>query len=304
MLEVAIMIEGQDGIGWDRWKRLGLAVEDLGYAGLYRSDHFTEPEGPLEEALELWSSLTWLADNTERIEFGPLVSPVSFRHPVITAWQASAVDSLAGGRLQLGLGAGWQEREHDAFGFDLLDTDGRFERFEEGLEVTTRLLRNEEPVSFEGEFYRLREALLTVRSPRPGGPPLVIGGNGPRRTLPLAVRFADEWNGVFLTADEFADLNARLEGLLREDGRPAEAVRRTLMTRGIFGRTQVEVDRKLDGAAREDLPAAVIVGTADEFVARLGRLSDVGVQRVMLQWLETDDLDGLEALAGTVLPQL
>ena len=133
---------------------------------------------------------------------------------------------------------------------------------------------------------------------------MVIGGNGPRRTLPLAARFADEWNGVFLTADEFADLNARLEGLLREAGRPPEAVRRTLMTRGIFGRTQVEVDRKLDGVAREDLAAAVIAGTADEFVDRLGRLSDVGVQRVMLQWLETDDLDGLEAMAGSVLPQL
>ena len=304
MLEVAIMIEGQDGIGWDRWKRLGLAVEDLGYAGLYRSDHFAEPEGPLKEALELWSSLTWLADNTERIEFGPLVSPVSFRHPVITAWQASAVDSLAGGRLQLGLGAGWQEREHDAFGFDLLDTDSRFARFEEGLEVTTRLLRNEEPVSFEGEFYRLRDALLTVRSPRPGGPPVVIGGNGPRRTLPLAARFADEWNGVFLTADEFADFNTRLDDLLREAGRPPEAVRRTLMTRAVFGRTQAEVDRKLDGVAREDLNAAVIVGSTDEFVDRLGRLSDVGVRRVMLQWLETDDLDGLEAMAGSVLPQL
>ena len=219
MLEVAVMIEGQDGINWDHWKRLGLAVEDLGYAGLYRSDHFTEPEGPLKEALELWSSLTWLADNTERIEFGPLVSPVSFRHPVITAWQASAVDGLAGGRLQLGLGAGWQEREHDAFGFDLLDTDRRFRRFEEGLEVATRLLGDEEPASFEGEFYRLREAVLTVRSPRPGGPPVVIGGNGPRRTLPLAARFADEWNGVFLTADEFADLNAPLEGVLREAAR-------------------------------------------------------------------------------------
>jgi F420-dependent oxidoreductase-like protein len=298
------MIEGQDGIGWDRWKRLGRAAEDLGYAGLYRSDHFTEPRGPLKEALELWASLTWLADNTERIEFGPLVSPVSFRHPVITAWQASAVDSLAGGRLQLGLGAGWQEREHDAFGFDLLDTKRRFARFEEGLEVATRLLRNEEPVSFEGEFYRLRDALLTVRSPRPGGPPVVIGGNGPRRTLPLAVRFADEWNGVFLTADQFADLNARLEGLLREAGRTPEEVRRTLMTRGVFGRTRAEVDRKLDGVAREDLDAAVIAGTADEFVDRLGRLSDVGVRRVMLQWLEPDDLDGLEAVAGSVLPQL
>ncbi len=207
MLEVAIMVEGQEGIGWDRWRRLGRAVEDLGYAGLYRSDHFpNQRTGSYEDGLELWSSLTWLADNTERIEFGPLVSPVSFRHPVITAWQASAVDSLAGGRLRLGIGAGWQEWEHETFGFDLLDTDRRFVRFEEGLEVVTRLLRNEEPVSFEGEFYRLDEALIMPRSPRPGGPPIVIGGNGPRRTLPLAARYADEWNAVFLTADEFAKL--------------------------------------------------------------------------------------------------
>src|SRR3712207_9449835 len=99
------MIEGQDGLDWGRWRRLALAVEDLGYAGLFRSDHFTNPTGPVLDALELWSSLTWLAQNTSRIEFGPLVSPVSFRHPVITAWQASAVDDLAGGRLRLGLGA-------------------------------------------------------------------------------------------------------------------------------------------------------------------------------------------------------
>ncbi|QIN81304.1 TIGR03560 family F420-dependent LLM class oxidoreductase [Rubrobacter tropicus] len=304
MIEVAIMIEGQYGINWERWKRLGRTVEDLGYAGLYRSDHFTEPEGPLEDALELWTSLAWLADNTERIEFGPLVSPVSFRHPVITAWQASAVDNLAGGRLRLGVGAGWQKREHDAFGFDLLDTDRRFARFEEGLEVITRLVRSERPVSFAGEFYRLEDAVLTVRSPRPGGIPVVIGGNGPRRTLPLTARYADEWNAVFLTAGKFADLNAGLDGLLREAGRQPEEVHRTLMTRGVFGRTEAEVDGKLGGVPREDLDAAVIVGTADEFVDRLGRLEEAGVRRVMLQWLEADDVDGLEAMAGSVLPQL
>ena len=304
MLEVAIMIEGQYGIDWPRWKRLTRVVEDLGYAGLYRSDHFTEPTGPYMDALELWSSLSWLADNTERIEFGPLVSPVSFRHPVITAWQASAVDSLAGGRLRLGLGAGWQEREHDAFGFDLLDTDKRFARFEEGIEVVTRLLRSEEPVSFEGEFYRLNEALILPRSPRLGGPPIVIGGNGRRRTLPLIARYADEWNAVFVTADEFAKLNASLDESLREAGRASDQVRRTLMTRAVFGRTEADVDRKLDGVARDQLEPAVIAGTSGELVERLGHLSEAGVQRVMLQWLEVDDLDSLEAMADTVLPQL
>ncbi len=304
MLEVAIMIEGQYGIDWPRWKRLTRVVEDLGYAGLYRSDHFTEPTGPYLDALELWSSLSWLADNTESIEFGPLVSPVSFRHPVITAWQASAVDSLAGGRLRLGLGAGWQEREHDAFGFNLLDTDKRFARFEEGIEVVTRLLRSEEPVSFEGEFYRLNEALILPRSPRLGGPPIVIGGNGRRRTLPLVARYADEWNAVFVTADEFAKLNAGLDESLREAGRASDQVRRTLMTRAVFGRTEADVDRKLDGVARDQLEPAVIAGTSGELVERLGHLSEAGVQRVMLQWLEVDDLDSLEAMADTVLPQL
>jgi F420-dependent oxidoreductase-like protein len=304
MIEVAIMVEGQYGIDWPRWRRLVRAVEDLGYAGLYRSDHFTEPTGPPLDALELWASLTWLADNTERIEFGPLVSPVSFRHPVITAWQASAVDNLAGGRLQLGIGAGWQEREHASFGFELLDTDRRFARFEEGLEVVTRLLRNEEPVSFEGEFYRLDDALLMPRSPRPGGPPVVIGGNGPRRTLPLAARSADEWNGVFLTAEEFSKLDARLDEMLDEVGRPRDRVRRTLMTRVVFGRTEADVDGKLDGRAREELEPAVLAGTSGEIVERLGRLGEAGVRRVMLQWLEVDDLDGLEAMAHSVLPQL
>jgi F420-dependent oxidoreductase-like protein len=299
------MVEGQEGIGWDRWRRLALVVEELGYAGLHRSDHFPNMQtGSYRDGLELWTSLTWLAENTERIEFGPLVTPFSFRHPAITAWQASAVDNLAGGRLRLGLGAGWNEWEHETFGFDLLDTDRRFVRFEEGLEVVTRLLRNEEPVSFSGEFYRLRDAMLLPRSPRLGGLPIVIGGNGVRRTLPLVARYADEWNAVFITAEDFVDLNARLDGLVDEAGRARDQVRRSLMTRVIFGRTEADVENKLDGEARDELPAAVLAGTTGELVDRLGRLSEAGAHRVMLQWLEVDDIDGLEAMAHSVLPQL
>jgi F420-dependent oxidoreductase-like protein len=305
VLEVAIMIEGQEGIGWDRWRRVVRTAEDSGYAGLYRSDHFPyEQAGPHRDALELWTSLTWLADNTSRIEFGPLVSPVSFRHPTITAWQASAVDNLAGGRLRLGLGAGWNEEEHEAFGFDLLDTDSRFERFREGLEVAAGLLRSGEPFSFDGEFYNLRDALILPRSPRPGGIPIVIGGNGVRRTLPLAARFADEWNGVYLTPEEFADLDSRLDELAREAGRAPEDIKRTLMTRVVFGRTRADVDRKLDGAGRDWAPAGVVAGTENEVVEQLGRLAEAGVERVMAQWLEVDDIDALEAMAHSVLPQL
>lgn len=305
MIEVAIMVEGQEGLGWDRWRRIVRAVEDSGYAGLYRSDHFPyRRTGPHRDALELWTSLTWLADNTRRIEFGPLVSPVSFRHPIITAWQATAVDNLAGGRLRLGLGAGWNEEEHEAFGFDLLDTDSRFERFEEGLEVVTRLLRSEKPVSFDGEFYNLRDAEILPRSPRPGGVPIVIGGNGARRTLPLAARYADEWNAVYLTPEEFADLGSRLDELMREAGRVPDDIKRTLMTRVVFGRTRADVDRKLDGAGRDWVPAGVVAGTENEIVERLGRLAEAGVERVMAQWLEADDIDAMEVMAHSVLPQL
>jgi F420-dependent oxidoreductase-like protein len=300
--EVAIMIEGQDGLDWPRWRRLARTVEDCGYAGLHRSDHFTNPSGPILDSLELWSSLTWLADNTDRIEFGPLVSPVSFRHPVITAWQASTVDNLAGGRLRLGVGAGWQEREHEAHGFELLETELRFARFEEGLEVITRLLRNDGPISFEGEFYQLRDAVLKPRSPRPDGPPIVIGGNGPKRTLPLAARYADEWNAVLLTPDRFAELSSRLDELLREAGRAPDQVRRTLMTRAIFGRTGADVERKLEGKQADEMrERGIIVGTGSEVAEQLGRLDEAGVQRVMLQWLETDDIDGIEGLAESVV---
>ena len=125
-----------------------------------------------------------------------------------------------------------------------------------------------------------------------------------RRTLPLAARYADEWNAVFLKAEAFVDLDARLDGMVREAGREPEQVRRTLMTRVIFGRTEADVDSKLDGAPRNHLPAAVLVGTTGEIVERLGHLSEAGVQRVMLQWLEVDDIDALEAMAHSVLPQL
>jgi alkanesulfonate monooxygenase SsuD/methylene tetrahydromethanopterin reductase-like flavin-dependent oxidoreductase (luciferase family) len=156
MLEIAIMIEGQNGLTWPRWQKIVHLVEDAGFAGLFRSDHFTNSNPPDIESLDLWPSLTWLADNTARIEFGPLVTPFSFRHPVHTARMAAAVDDLSDGRLVLGLGAGWNEREHDLFGFDLLEPEARFDRFQEGLEVVTRLLQSDEPVTLEdGKSKRL-----------------------------------------------------------------------------------------------------------------------------------------------------
>ena len=302
-MEVAIMIEGQDGLTWPRWQRLARAVEDLGFVGLYRSDHYTNANPPDQPSLELWVSLTWLASHTRRIEFGPLVSPVSFRHPTMTVRMAAAVDDLSGGRMTLGLGAGWQEREHHNYGWDLLDVPDRLDRFEEGLEIVSRLLHHDQPVDFSGRYYRLSEAVLLPRPQRSGGPPILIGGNGPTRTLPLVARYADEWNGVFLTAARYAELNARLDSLLEKQGRRPDEVRRSLMTELVFGRNETELKQKLKGHTLAELrQAGQVVGTAAGVNEQLAELAEAGVQRVMLQWLDQDDLDGLEALAEAVLP--
>lgn len=303
MIDVAIMIEGQNGLNWPHWMNIAQAVEDLGFAGLYRSDHFTNSNPPDIDSLELWVSLTWLASNTRRIEFGPLVTPVSFRDPVFTARIASHVDDLSGGRLRLGVGAGWQEREHNMFGYDLLSVPERFRRFEEGLEVITRLLKSDqEPVNFEGQYYRLREARLLPRPLRPGGPPIVIGGNGEQRTLPLVARYADEWNAVDLPVERFRVLNARLDELLRQAGREPSSVRRTMMTSLIFARSRQELETRLGSRDPETLRArGVIFGTGEQVREQIQQLEAAGVQRVMLRWLDLDDLQGIGALASAVI---
>lgn len=307
MIETAIMIEGQNGLNWPRWQRMATAAEPLGFAGLYRSDHYTNATAPDLDSLELWVSLTWLATHTQRIEFGPMVSPVSFRQPTMTARMASAVDDLSGGRLTLGLGAGWQEREHTHYGWELLKVPDRFARFEEALEIISRLLKGDQPFDFNGEYYQLKEAVLLPRPARAGGPPICIGGNGFKRTLPLVVRYADEWNANFITAKQFAKLNTALNELLSAAGRPASAVRRSLMTGCFFGRDDSGLSRKIaarNRTAAEMRELGMIVGTANEIVDQLGQLAEAGVQRVLLQWLDLDDLDGLEAMAEAVLPQL
>lgn len=304
-MEVSVMIEGQQGLNWPRWQRLARAAEDLGFDGLYRSDHFADPQGPYHDALELWVSFAWLAANTNRIAFGPMVSPVSFRDPRITAWQASGVDALAGGRLRLGLGAGWNEREHEAFGFDLLPVPERFARFEEALEVVTRLLQKDGEVSFDGEYYRLHNAEIRPRSPRQTGPPIVIGGNGPKRTLPLVAKYANEWNSTSLSLEDYRVRTRQLNELLQQQGRRPEDVKRTVMRGTAIARTDEEVARKLGDRDREAMLArGGIVGTAGEVVEILGRLAEVGIQGVMLQWLDMDDISGLEYVAAEVLPQV
>lgn len=318
MVAISLMIEGQNGLTWPRWKRIVKEVEELGFAGLFRSDHFTNANPPDKDSLEMIVSLTYLADHSQRLHFGPLVAPVSFRDPRMLARQAAALDDLSGGRMILGVGAGWQEREHRLFGYNLGDLRTRMARLEEGLEVITRLLRSDEPVTYEGRFFQLRGATLLPRPQRPGGPDIQIGGNGPKRTLPLVARYANHWNGTFISVDAFRERSAILDQLLLVAGRDPADVRRSAMLSLYFGRDMAELDRRLSwrhdepkyagkplDAVIEDLKASggIIVGTPGEVIEQIKAYDNAGVDELMLQWWDLDDIDGLRAFARSVLPQ-
>jgi alkanesulfonate monooxygenase SsuD/methylene tetrahydromethanopterin reductase-like flavin-dependent oxidoreductase (luciferase family) len=219
----------------------------------------------------------------------------------------------------LGLGAGWQEREHRLFGHDLGDVPTRMARLAEGLEVITRLLHSNEPVTFEGRFFQLRDATLLPRPQCPGGPSILIGGNGFKRTLPLAARYATIWNGTFLTPNNFQQRSHVLDELLRAAGRKPEDVRRTMMLTLFFGRDMQELDRRLSwrhhqpelankplNAVIETLSAGgrALVGTPDMLVEQIHSYANVGVQELMLQWFDQDDIEGLQAFASSVLPHV
>jgi alkanesulfonate monooxygenase SsuD/methylene tetrahydromethanopterin reductase-like flavin-dependent oxidoreductase (luciferase family) len=191
------------------------------------------------------------------------------------------------------------------FGLDLLEIGPRMRRFREGLDVVTLLLNSEKPVSYAGKFYQLEDAIMLPRPQRPGGPKIVVGGNG-KRTLQLAAKYAHEWNGTGQTPASFRERSQQLDEYLKAEGRKPSDLRRTLMIGTFFGNDAAKLERvvKISGRSKEELRAGGrLVGGASEIAEQLGELQEAGCQRVMLQWLDQDDIDGLEAMAKTVLPQ-
>jgi alkanesulfonate monooxygenase SsuD/methylene tetrahydromethanopterin reductase-like flavin-dependent oxidoreductase (luciferase family) len=269
--QIGLMVEGQMGLDWPRWQRVLEMAERVGYQCVFRSDHFTNPAPPDLHSLELFTSLTYAATATRRIEFGSLVAPVTFRHPMMTVRQAAAIDDLSGGRLVLGLGAGWQRREHENYGIPFGTFTSRFAAFTDALEVTSRLLRQNEPVTVEGPSLSVKDAVLLPRPRR--ATPILIGGNGEKRSLPLAARFADEWNGVYLDVAGYRARNRRLDELLDAAGRDPRSVKRSLMG-----------------------PFSWALG--NEGIERLEAYVEAGVQRFMLQYVDYDNLAPVEEWAA------
>jgi alkanesulfonate monooxygenase SsuD/methylene tetrahydromethanopterin reductase-like flavin-dependent oxidoreductase (luciferase family) len=299
-IQLALMIEGQEGLTWDRWRALARVAEETGYHGLFRSDHLTGLAGDSSQpSLDAWASLTWLATNTRRIRFGPLVCPLTFYHPALLAKRAAAVAELSGGRLDLGIGAGWHEGEHRTFGLPFPPLRERLDRLECGARAI-RALWGGRPVTLEQPYAPLREA-QSFPVPPGGSVPLIVGGRGERRTLRIVAECADEWNVTRVTPEEYAAKCRVLEGHCRAVGRDPGAIRRSLMVPVVIGRTAAEVQARR-ARARAVLPrlpeeaagwraAAFLHGTPDEARRDLARWAAAGIDRVMLQVLDMTDLE-------------
>jgi alkanesulfonate monooxygenase SsuD/methylene tetrahydromethanopterin reductase-like flavin-dependent oxidoreductase (luciferase family) len=320
MVEFSIATETQLGLTWEHWKRRVAAVEAAGFAGLYLSDHFVMPFPSDLDSLDLIVALTYLASHTKRIHFGPLVAPLSFRHPVILARQAVALDELSDGRMILAVGTGDIVREHEMFGFELGDLPTRIARFHEGLEVITQLLRSHEPVNFAGRFFRLQDAMLATKPQRSGHPPILIGTQGGSKMLSLVARYADIWNTWWVTPATFREYSTRLDELLRAAGRQPSEVKRTVML-GLFidhptanPEQQVSTIRNIFPEIA-NLPLAdfltqlrqnrgCLVGTPEMLIEQIRAYVDAGAEEIILGCYDYDDDRWFHVFTEQVMPYL
>jgi F420-dependent oxidoreductase-like protein len=297
------MIEGQEGVSWPQWLALAQACEDAGLEGLFRSDHYTSVFGVFERgSLDAWATLAGLATHTERIRLGTMVSPATFRHPSALAREATTVDHISGGRVEIGLGAGWYELEHAAHGFPFPDLATRIEMFAEQLEII-HLQWTEDGFDFDGRHYRLTDCRALPKPIQQPRPPIIVGGTVRPGTVEPAIRFADEYNTPVASLEACRERRQRLVEACEDAGRDPATLRFSLMTTCI-----VAPDRKglLECVRRvmritgsdhtdparflADAPEAWIVGVVDEVVEQLHALEDAGVERVMLQHLDHEDL--------------
>jgi len=315
-MQLCLMIEGQEGVSWPQWLALAQGCEEHEIPALFRSDHYLNLDGqhPERGSLDAWGTLCALAAVTSTLRLGTMVSPATFRHPSELAKLVVTADQVSGGRIELGLGAGWHEREHEAYGFPFAETRTRMNVLEEQFRVVLGNWTSsaEAPFSFDGEHYTLRDLDAQPKPVQRPHPPLIAGGSGGPRSAALAARYCDEYNTPFPTLH---DVSRRREAVIRaceQAGRPALPF--SVMTGLLVGSDDAELrDRAArlaerigaDGGADgllTDPPPAWIVGTVDRAVEQLAALRDAGVSRVMCQHLLHDDLDVLAIIGEQLAP--
>ena len=279
-MRISLMVEGQEGVTWEQWVALAHAAEAAGLEGLFRSDHYRsivrgEPAG----SLDAWATLAGLAAVTERLRLGTMVSPVTFRRVPVLAKLVVTVDHISGGRVELGLGAGWYEAEHETYGFAFPPTRERLDELDRQLAEIDRQWTTADDVWPK-----------PVQKPRP---PIIVGGRARPRTVRAAVAYADEYNTVFPTVEDARERKQTLDDAARAAGR--DPLRYSIMIGCVVGRTREEVERRLE---RHPNPPP-ITGTVEEVVAQLREYEAVGVERAMLQHLDHSDVE-MVAVLGDV----
>jgi F420-dependent oxidoreductase-like protein len=271
---VCLMIEGQEGVTWDQWRALAATAEEAGFEALFRSDHYESlGGGDNTGSLDAWSTINALAALTTTLRLGTLVSPGTFRHPSVLARMATTADHVSGGRVELGIGAGWHEGEHRSFGFPFDTVRDRFDRLEEQIEIVHRSWQ-QDPFDFEGRFYRLERCDAQPKPVQDPHPNLILGGGAGPRGAALAARWADEYNTVYPSDEEAKERRDRIAAACEEAGR--EMITFSAMIR--------------------------LEGTSSELVERLRGLEAAGVERVMLQHLAHDDVGTVERVGRDVIP--
>jgi alkanesulfonate monooxygenase SsuD/methylene tetrahydromethanopterin reductase-like flavin-dependent oxidoreductase (luciferase family) len=305
-MRVCLMIEGQESVSWEEWLALARACEESPLDALFRSDHYGSVMGREERgALDAWATIAGLAAVTSELRLGTLVSPATFRHPSVLAKNVVTADHIAGGgRIELGMGTGWLEAEHTAYGFPFPPLGERFELLEEQIEIV-RCQWDEDGFDFDAWHYRLSGNAV----PKPLSPPnLLVGGRAKPRSLRLAARCADEYNLVMMTREECAEAVPAVRRAWEEAGRSQPVI--SLMTSCIIGSDEVDLLERAHATAeirgddaedpeaylREERPNS-LVGTVAQIREQLAELEKVGVERVMLQYLTHRDLDGVGYIA-------
>jgi F420-dependent oxidoreductase-like protein len=319
-MRFVLMIEAQQGLSYDEQLAIARRAEAAGFEAMFRSDHYQSfPGGSDEPTTDAWAVLAGLARDTQRIGLGVLVSPVTYRTPGNIAKVAATVDEMSGGRIELGLGAGWHEDEHRRHGFPFPDIKDRADMLEETLEIVHGLWDGEDGWSFQGSYWTVEDARFRPKPrdlpARKGGrPPIILGGEGSPRSMRLAARFADEFNLTSTAPEKVAERFARLDEAIRSAGRDPSSVVHSCMTGVLVGRDEAELERRQRdllrdlGIAEDDDWFATrrqrwVFGTAEEARESVARFEAAGVERIMLQDFLPRDLDMIDAIAEALLPQ-
>jgi len=306
-MRLVIFTEPQQGASYDDLRRVAQTAESAGFDGFFRSDHYVTMGGDgLPGPTDAWLTLAGLALQTSRIRLGTLVTSATFRLPGPLAIGVAQVDAMSGGRVELGLGGGWFEREHAAYGIPFPPVGERFDRLAEQLEIVDGLLTATGPYSFDGKHYQILDSPALpkpIQSPRP---PIIVGGHGKKRTPALAARFADEFNTPFAALGDVAVMFDRVRAACADLGRTSLPAFSSAVVLCV-GRDDAEVRRRAAAIGRdvEEMKASGgAVGTPAEVVEILNGYAAAGASRIFLQTLDLSDLDHIELVASAVAPQL